>query len=37
MVPVLKEIVSETVFEDFGVWFEEKADAWDESRDVDIQ
>lgn len=24
MVPVLKEIVSETVFEDFGAWFEEK-------------
>lgn len=37
MVPVLKEIVSETVFEDFGAWFEEKSDAWDESRNVDIQ
>ena len=37
MIPVLKEVVSETVFEDFGAWFEEKAKAWDESRNVDIQ
>ena len=37
MVPVLKEVVSESVFEDFGAWLEEKAKAWDESRDMDIQ
>ena len=29
MVPVLKELTAETVFEDFGAWFGEKAEAWE--------